>query len=256
MLREGELIYLLDDQGKRHWVTLTQGMVKIPGLGVVNGSRLIGSSEGGRVSLGELELTALRPGARELMESLDRGPQIIMPKDAATVMLYLDLKPGDAVVESGVGSGSMTTALLNAVGMDGMVISIELREEFAAKARRNVQRSPFAKAWDLRIGDIREAPIEANVDAVVLDVPSPWDALENVGSFLRPGGRLCAYVPNINQVEQTVWALRRQGYVEVEALENLQRRMEVHEGGIRPSFDALGHTGYLVFARRALLSKS
>jgi tRNA (adenine57-N1/adenine58-N1)-methyltransferase catalytic subunit len=252
MLREGELVYLLDEKGRRHWLTLSPGMVKMPGLGVVSGSKLIGMEEGSRIILGESEFVMLRPGAQELMESLDRGPQIIMPKDAATIVFKLDLKPGDAVVESGVGSGSLTTALLNAVGEDGLVVSIELREEFAAKAKRNVSRSPFAKAWDLRIGDVLDAPVEAEVDAVVLDMPNPWDALPNVATFLRPGGRFCGYVPNSNQVEKLVWALRSNGYVEVEALENLQRQMEVHEGGVRPSFESMGHTGYMVFARRAL----
>jgi tRNA (adenine57-N1/adenine58-N1)-methyltransferase len=186
------------------------------------------------------------------MDSLERGPQIIMPKDAATILLKLDLKPGDVVLESGVGSGSLTTALLNAVGADGMVISVELREDFASKARRNVERSPFAQAWDLRIGNILDAPVEGEVDAVVLDMPTPWEALENLETFLRPGGRFCAYIPNINQVEDTVWALRGRGYVEIEALENIQRQLEVHEGGVRPSFVPMGHTGYMVFARRAL----
>ncbi len=252
MLREGELVYLLDEKGKRHWLQLSPSMVKMPGLGVVNGNKVIGLEEGSRIALGEKEFVVLKPGAQELMESLDRGPQIVLPKDAATIVFKLDLKPGDAVVESGVGSGSLTTALLNAVGLEGMVVSIELREDFASKARRNVERSPFARAWDLRIGDATSAPVETEVDAVVLDMPNPWDALPNVATFLRPGGRFCAYVPNANQVERLVWALRSEGYVEVEALENLQRQLDVHEGGIRPSFESMGHTGYMVFARRAL----
>ncbi|HUL39741.1 MAG TPA: tRNA (adenine-N1)-methyltransferase [Methanomassiliicoccales archaeon] len=252
MLHEGELVYLLDEKGRRHWLQLASGMVKMPGLGVVNASKLIGQEEGSTIVLGDMRLVVLRPGAQELMESLDRGPQIILPKDAATIVFKLDLKPGDAVVESGVGSGSLTTALLNAVGAEGMVVSIEIREEFASKARRNVARSPFAKAWDIRIGDVVSAPVEAEVDAVVLDMPNPWDALPNVGRFLRPGGRFCAYVPNANQVEKLVWALRSSGYVEIEALENMQRRLEVHEGGVRPSYESMGHTGYMVFARRSL----
>jgi len=252
MLLEGDLVYLLDERGKRYWTTLSPGMLKVTGLGVVNGAKLIGMPEGTRIAIGERRFAVLRPGAVELMDSLERGPQIIMPKDAATILLKLDLKPGDVVLESGVGSGSLTTALLNAVGADGMVISVELREDFASKARRNVERSPFARAWDLRIGNILDAPVEGEVDAVVLDMPTPWEALENLETFLRPGGRFCAYIPNINQVEDTVWALRGRGYVEIEALENIQRQLEVHEGGVRPSFVPMGHTGYMVFARRAL----
>ncbi|MEM0448745.1 MAG: tRNA (adenine-N1)-methyltransferase [Methanomassiliicoccales archaeon] len=252
MLREGEIIYLLDDKGRRHFLTLSKDMVKIPGLGVIDGSKLVGAPEGSMLRLGDKIFHALRPGANELMESLERGPQVITPKDAAAIVFRLDLKPGDVVLESGVGSGSLTTALLNAVGSEGLVISVEMRSEFAAKARKNVSRSPFVKAWDLRIGNINEIRLEKELDAVALDVPEPWSALSNLETFLRPGGRFCAFVPNVNQLEQTVLSLRRRGYLEVEALEIMQRRMEVHPGGVRPAFESLGHTGYLIFARRAL----
>jgi tRNA (adenine57-N1/adenine58-N1)-methyltransferase len=56
----------------------------------------------------------------------------------------------------------------------------------------------------------------------------------------------------MNQVENTVKKLRSSGFVEVEALENIQRVMEVHPGGVRPSFDVLGHTGYMIFARKII----
>jgi len=255
MLRSNDLVYLLDDKGKRHWLLLSDSMIKVHGLGVLDGSNIIGREEGSRIPLVGREFVVLRPGAAELMESLDRGAQIIMPKDAATILFKLDLKPGDAVVESGVGSGSLTTALLNVVGHEGMVISIELREDFAQKARKNIDRLGALKNWDLRMGDIAEIAIEAKVDAVVLDVPNPWDALSNIEGFLRSGGRLCAYVPNMNQVERLVRELRKRRYVEVEALENIQRQLEVHEAGVRPSFDTLGHTGYMVFARKTLSSQ-
>ena len=50
-----------------------------------------------------------------------------------------------------------------------------------------------------------------------------------------------------DSVEQV---LSEAGYADVRALENIQRFMEVHTGGVRPSFDTLGHTAYLIFARK------
>ena len=252
MLREDDLVYLLDEKGNRYWITLNPGMLKVPGLGVMDGSKIIGKEEGSTMPLAGTTFVVLRPGAVELMESLDRGAQIITPKDAATIIMRCDLKPGDAVVESGVGSGALTTALLNAVGEDGWVISVEIREDFAQKARRNVGRMGQLLNWELRLGNITNAVIESNVDAVILDLANPWDALQNVAGFLRPGGRFCAYTPNMNQAERIVRELRRRGYVEIEALENIQRGLEVHDAGVRPSYETLGHTGYLVFARRTL----
>ncbi len=224
-------------------------MIKIAGLGVLDGRKMIGLESGDRYEIGGSKFTIMDPGAPELMTCLDRGAQIITPKDAETVVFRLSLSCGQTVLEGGVGSGALTIALLHAVGDTGKVISIEKREEFADKARKNVGRASLPGTWELRSGDIREIDLEERVDAVVLDIPDPWSCLERVRKALRPGGRFCAYVPNTNQVETTVRSLREGGFVEVYALENLQRGIEVHKGGVRPSFDMLGHTGYLVFAR-------
>jgi len=44
--------------------------------------------------------------------------------------------------------------------------------------------------------------------------------------------------------------MRDLGLAEVTAFETIQREMVVHEGGVRPSFDNLGHTGYLALGRK------
>ncbi len=251
-----ELVYLLDDNGKRHFLRAGQGMSKVPGLGVIDSSRLLDVGEGQVIELAGSPFVVLRPKAPELMASLDRGAQVIMPKDAATIVFKLAITARETVIEAGVGSGSLTTALLFAVGPGGKVISVETREDHAAKATRNIGRTGLADRWRLVVADAKKVRIEDEADCVVMDLPAPWEVLDNLGSRLKGGGRLCAYVPNANQVEETVKALRAKGYVEVEALENIQRTIEVHEGGVRPAFEMLGHTGYLIFARKTLASSA
>ena len=108
------------------------------------------------------------------------------------------------------------------------------------------------KYWSYQIGDARDMDVDVDwqADALTMDMPDPWLALSNLENHLRSGGRLCAYVPNMNQAESIVNALREHGYSNVYALENMQRGLEVHPGGVRPSFEMLGHTGYLIFARK------
>ena len=168
------------------------------------------------------------------------------------MVFRLGLKAGDVVLEAGVGSGALTMALLSSVMPTGKVISVEVREEFALRAKRNIERAGLAPCWDLRIGDVKSVDLGTTVDAVALDMPDPWQALDNIDRVLRPGGCFSAFVPNTNQVEGVVMGLREHGYLEVEAVENIQRRMEVHPGGVRPAYENLGHTGYLVFARKAV----
>jgi len=61
---------------------------------------------------------------------------------------------------------------------------------------------------------------------------------------------MCCYLPNANQLEHLVNAMRDSGLAEVYSFETIQREMVVHEGGVRPSFEMLGHTGYLAFGRK------
>lgn len=250
MLPEGSLAYLLDEKGKRTWIVLNKGMLKLSGMGVVDGDRLLSSEDGAELTIAGKRFWLLVPGATEMMSSVERGAQVITPKDAATILMELNIKSGDKVLEAGVGSAALSIALLNQVRPWGQVISMEIRQEFADKGKKNIEKAGLSEGWHLHIGDVRKDRLDIVVDAVVLDMPDPWDAVENVSSMLRNGGRFCSYVPNTNQLERVVRQLHSSGFVEVRCFENMQREMVVHEMGVRPSYDMLGHTGYLVFARK------
>lgn len=247
---ENEFIYLEDENGKKHWLKVSFGMLKIASLGTIDGARLKDMDDGSVMTVAGKEFTAFRPGTMELVESLERGAQIITPKDAATILLYSDVKAGDRILEVGAGSGALTTALLRAVSGSGHVHTVEFKEENAQRALRNVRRTGLDDHWTYQIGDARDAKVDYVADALIMDMPDPENALDNLLPSLRSGGRICAYIPNTNQLEKIVLALRERNFSDVFALENIQREMEVHRGGVRPSFDMLGHTAYLVFGRK------
>ena len=223
MFKVGELVYLLDDKEKRFWLSLEPNMLKVQGLGVIDGKRLIGLEDGSKVTIAGRDFMLYSVAVSEMMESLERGPQIITPKDASTMVFRLGLRSGSTVLEAGVGSGALTIALLNYVTPTGKVISVEVREDFANRARRNIVRTGLESSSIIRIEGRETYDVGTMVDAVALDMPDPALALSNVGRFLKNGGRLCAFVPNTNQVEETVNAMRNAGYDEVRTVENIQR---------------------------------
>jgi tRNA (adenine57-N1/adenine58-N1)-methyltransferase len=247
---EGEYIFIADAEGRRHWIKISYDMIRIPSLGTADGSKFRDIDDGGTVTIAGREFTAFRAGTADLIGSLDRGAQIITPKDAASIIMGCDIKCGDKVIEVGAGSGGMTTALTGAVAPHGHVHTIEIREEYAARVLKNLKRTGLDRYWSYQIGDARDAAVDMTADALVMDMPDPWSALENLSKNLRPGGRICAYVPNINQAESIVTALRSRKYLDVRATELLERELEVHPGGVRPSFQMLGHTGYVIIGRK------
>jgi tRNA (adenine57-N1/adenine58-N1)-methyltransferase len=247
---EGEYIFIADPGEKRHWLKVSYGMLKIPSVGTVDGSRFKEMNDGDTTMIAGTRFTAFRPGTVDLMASLERGAQIITPKDAASIIMNCDIKCGDVVLEVGAGSGALTTALIRTVAPDGIVHTIEMKEEHAVRTRKNLERTGLDKNWRCQIGDARVACTDAVADALITDMPDPWLAIDNLFGNLRPGGRMCSYVPNMNQAESTVNAMRAKEFFNVRTVEILERGLEVHPGGVRPSFEMLGHTGYLVFGRK------
>ena len=249
MIEEGTKVLLVDSDGKRFILTAANRMLEVSRLGVIDGAAICSSTFGDRMKVGAREFILVKPSLRDLLGMMERRAQIMIPKDSFVVPFYLDIDSGSRVIEGGVGSGALTLVLLKVVAPTGRVYSYDNRDEHASIARKNVVHSSHSSCWEMKIGDICTAQLEAEVDAAVLDIPNPWDALDNVVRAVRFGGHVCCYIPNANQLERTVQHMRKVGLSDITAFETLQREMVVHEGGVRPSFDMLGHTGYLAFGR-------
>lgn len=250
MIPEGTRLLLVDSNGKKFVVKAAKQMLEVGGLGVVDGVALCDANFGDKMRIGGRDFIILKPSTKDLLGIIERRAQIMIPKDSFLIPMHLDLSSGSRVIEGGVGSGALTIVLLKAVSPSGKVYSYETRTDYADIARRNVALSDNEANWHIKIDDICKAQLEQNVDAVVVDIPNPWDAVENAVKALRAGGHFCCYVPNMNQLEDAVRKMREIGLDEVVAFETLQREMVVHDGGVRPSFDMLGHTGYLAFGRK------
>ncbi len=254
----GDRVLLLDPaNGERFLIDVDDGGArKIRGLGVVDPGRLAGQAWGTVTHVGAKRVALLRPSLPDLVATLRRKAQIITPKDASRIVYELGLGPGDRVLESGIGSGGTTLPLLWAVAPGGRVVAQELREDFAQWATRNAENAGLADGLEAFVGDLTQG-VAAGVadlgpyDAVLLDQPEPWLAVPHVATpdLLVPGARLAAYTPQVSQMEQTVQALEAAGFVDVRAMELIERGWKVGARGSRPSFDGLGHTGFLVFGR-------
>lgn len=256
LFRVGDRVQLSDPKGRLHTVVLEPGKLFHTHRGAISHDELIGRDEGRVVmSTSGTGYLALRPLLADYVLSMPRGAQVIYPKDSAQIIMMGDIHPGARVLEAGAGSGALTCSLLRAVGASGTVISYERRPEFAEVARTNVERffGAVPPYWDLRAGDLTDiAEVdEPDVDRVVLDMLEPWQMLSAIGGVLRPGGVLIGYVATVPQLSSFVEAIREDGsYAEPSATETLLRSWHVVGLAVRPEHRMIGHTAFLVTARR------
>lgn len=249
-ISENDSLVLMDERGNKILLIVKNEMEKIKGLGVYNPGELIDKIYGEKITIGNRTFVILSPSISDKLSAIERRAQIILPKDGMHIIFHCDIASGDRVVEGGAGSGALSLLLAHFVRPKGKVISYEKRDEFAQVARRNVRNAGLLDHVDFKKGDVTEAIVENDVDAVVLDIPNPWDAVQNALHALKLGGHLASYSPTMNQVQRTQIEMRNHGFIEILTLETLQREIVVGERGVRPSFDMLGHTGYVTFGRK------
>ena len=247
----GDRVLLVDSKRRRHLVTLEPGGEFHSHAGVLRHDDLLGRPEGVtvRTTLGA-RFVAVRPTLAEYVLEMPRGAQVIYPKDLGPILVLADVFPGARVLESGIGSGALTMALLRAVGSTGSVVGYEVRPDFAARARRNIEG---LLGVDVRlrveVRDTYEGIDEQALDRVVLDLPEPWRVVKPAAEALRPGGILLAYLPTIGQVAQLREELDASPFGMAQTLEVLQRTWHVEGQSVRPDHRMVAHTGFLTTAR-------
>lgn len=251
--RSGDSVQLTDPKGRLHTIRLEPGKQFHTHRGALEHDDLIGLPEGSVVtSTGATAYLALRPLLHDFVLSMPRGATVVYPKDSAAIVGYADIFPGASVLEAGAGSGALSCALLRAVGPAGRLVSYERRPEFAVVARRNVERffgGPMPN-WDLRDGDLADVS-DVTAQRLVLDMLAPWEVLAIAAEVLVPGGVVCAYVATTTQLSRTVEALREAGgWTEPAAWESFVRGWHVEGLAVRPEHRMIGHTGFLLTARR------
>ena len=153
------------------------------------------------------------------------------------------------MLESGVGSGALSMALLRA---GAEVFGYELREDFASRAQENVESFLGAEAmerYQVELRDCYEGIDETDLDRVLLDLPEPWRVVPHAAKALRPGGILVAYTPAITQVMALHEALEESPFGLTETIEVMQRGWHVKGQAVRPNNRMVGHTGFLTRSR-------
>ena len=250
LLAPGDQVLLLDAKRRRYLVTLEEGGEFHSHAGVVPHELLLGQPEGVVAkSTHGARYTAVRPIMADYVLKMPRGAQVIYPKDLGPILLQADIFPGARVLESGVGSGACSAALLRA---GAELVGYELRDDFASRARKNVLGflgDSVDERWRVEVRDVYEGIEETDLDRVVLDLPEPWQVVPHLLTALHAGGIVVAYTPSIVQASQFRAALDDGPFGFAETIEVLHRSWHIEGNAVRPDHRMVAHTGFLTSAR-------
>ena len=218
---------------------------------------MIGQEQGFRLqSSGGGSLLVLRPRLADFVLKMPRGATVVYPKDMGPIAVYADLGPGMTVLEAGTGFGALTLALLRFVGRTGRVISVERRDDHAGHARKMIERwmGEIPANLDLRIGDVEDVIAEIAPERISAR-PARAMALGQGGcrASARRGGLLLATYRRSPRSRPSPMPCGTAGPIEeIEIFETLIRTWTVEGRSVRPDHRMVGHTGFLVVARKVL----
>jgi tRNA (adenine57-N1/adenine58-N1)-methyltransferase len=257
IIKYGDLVTVYIDHKRKYTVRIKRDGILGTDKGFIRHDEIVGRRYGEYISTSRgFKAYLLRPLLIDYLNSIRRITQIIYPKDASFMIYLSSIKPGSTVLEAGVGSGFLTLSILNFIGSNGKLIGFDIRGEHISVARENIEKHGFSGNAQLILGDVRDEELvgENVFDAVFYDLPDPWNALNTAYKGLKPSSPILVYVPTINQVEKTVLAMRSHGgFIDIHVYEIMVREYSVEEGATRPYTLMIGHTGYIVFARKIIV---
>ncbi len=252
MIKEGDEVLFITQRGKKYLLEVRRGRRFHSSEGYVDLDKVIGLPYGSRIRTNTGSVwVAARPLVLDQALNFPRVTQIVYPKDLGYIILMSGVRCGSRVVEGGTGAGVLTTMLAYYVAPEGRVYSYDIDEEHLKNAAKQLERVGLRDFVELKHGDLTEKIDEENVDAIILDIPTPWLAVANAKKALKDGGMLISISPTIEQVIETVEALRKEGFADITTVEILLRTLRVKRGMTRPEHLMHAHTAYITSARKA-----
>jgi tRNA (adenine57-N1/adenine58-N1)-methyltransferase len=250
MIKQNDLVLLYKDERRNYLLKVSGGRLHND-FGYIDIQNIIGKDFGDYVetNLGH-KFFILKPTIDDMVMKIKRMTQILYPKEIGMILVKANIFPGARVIECGGGSGALTTALANFVRPTGKVYSYERNPEFMENARKNIERYGLTECWEAKNQEISGEFDQKEVDFVMIDIGSQWDLVPAAYKSLKGGCRVSAICPTFDQLTRTVFTMEETGFINIETMEILVRRILVRRGKTRPEQTMPSHTGWLVFGTK------
>ena len=227
-------------------------------IGVIKHSDAIGKEYGSRLTTNKDKYVyLLKPTMFDYVMKIQHGTQIVYPKDIGYIIARAGIGSGQKILEIGTGSGSLTSFVASIVKPRGHVYTFDVDENFMKIAEKNIKRAGVSKYVTQHNFDLKTAkkmPLD-EIDVALIDLGDPWTVIPQVRQMLKGSGSIFAICPTMNQLEKLTISLVENEFTDIESTEHILRTIEAREGKTRHSFQGIGHTTYLCFARKAFFER-
>ena len=227
-------------------------------IGILKHSDAIGKEYGSKlITNKDKYVYLLEPTMYDYVMRIQHGTQIVYPKDIGYIIARAGIGNGQKILEIGTGSGSLTSFVASVVKPRGHVYTFDVDEKFMKIAEKNIKKagvSKYVTQHNLDLKTAKKMPLE-NMDVALIDLGDPWVVIPQVRQMLKGSGSIFAICPTMNQLEKLTMALVENEFTDIESTEHIIRNIEAREGKTRHSFQGIGHTTYLCFARKAFFGR-
>lgn len=246
------------NQSKKWLVTISKKESLHTHIGVIPHAEAIGKEYGSRlVTNKDKYVYLLKPTTYDYIMKIQHGTQIVYPKDIGYIIARAGIQNGQKIIEIGTGSGALTSFVASIVKPRGHVYTFDVDENFMKVAEKNIKKAGMSKyvtQTKLDIKTSKKVPV-CDADLALIDLGDPWIIIPQVRKLLKSSGAIFAICPTMNQLEKLTVALVENEFTDIESSEHISRTIDAREGKTRHSFQGIGHTTYLCYARKAIFDR-
>lgn len=214
---------------------------------------------------------------------INKLTQILFNPDISIIMTMLNIRNDSIIYESGTGSGCLSTNM-SQILKTGHLYTFEFNRERAGKLKEVFSTLKLSNSITVIHRDVVENGFvikeelihedHSQCDGIFIDLPTPWLIVEKAKQVLKQNGVFVSFSPCIEQVMETMEALRGLEFLSVRMFECMYRHynyaktvtvsvpvygekrkfgdpipmIEKEINLTRSKADMRGHTGFLVYA--------
>ena len=229
--------YFIKDESKDFHTKY--GIIKSADLKKADGTKVKSSTD--------KEYFVFSPVFIDFYKRIRKYAQTIPLKDIGFILATTGIGENSVVLEAGGGSGGFSCFISRFVKK---VISYDIEDKSIEMMNENIKNLEI-KNIKIKKLNIYEKIDDKNVDLVLLDLPEPWQAIENANKALKAGGFLVIYTPSINQMQQAMNRIAEyEGLLPKKTVELVEREWKVAGQVVRPTSRSNIHSGFISFVRK------